>query len=275
VASTTEGARVSGMRLARVLVTSPTWLIGEAALIAAFLFQALALHTGALSVVQPILVLELVFALILRRIWHHEDIPGAAWASAVAICAGLGVFVGMAEPRGGDATPTSSHWFAAVVLLGALVGLLVLIARWGSPTLRAALYGSAAAVVWALEATFIKAATDTISQFGFWGAFLHWPLYAVAVGGVVGTLLVQAALHVGPLTVSQPFMVIIDPIISIMLGIWLYQERFTRDGTEIAIAGFSFALVVGGVLVMTTRGAAGDRVAVGDSRPTRGGVGSA
>jgi len=38
---------------------------------AAFVFQALALHSGQMSVVQPLLVTELVFALILRRRWEE------------------------------------------------------------------------------------------------------------------------------------------------------------------------------------------------------------
>jgi drug/metabolite transporter (DMT)-like permease len=82
-------------------------------------------------------------------------------------------------------------------------------------------------VVWALEATFIKTMTDTLTEDGVGGAFLHWPVYAVAIGGVVGTLLAQAALHVGPLRVSQPFLVIVDPLVSILLSVYLFREYFT------------------------------------------------
>ena len=38
----------------------------------------------------------------------------------------------------------------------------------------------------------------------------------------------NAALHVGPLWVSQPFLVIIDPIVSVALSVWLFGERFTK-----------------------------------------------
>ncbi len=33
-------------------------------------------------------------------------------------------------------------------------------------------------------ATFIKATTDTLTQFGVGGRFTHWPAYALAVGSV-------------------------------------------------------------------------------------------
>ena len=37
--------------------------------------------------------------------------------------------------------------------------------------------------------------------------FAHWPVYALAVGSVAALFLMQAALHVGPLRASQPFLV--------------------------------------------------------------------
>ena len=46
--------------------------------------------------------------------------------------------------------------------------------------------------------------TDTLTQFGPLGMFTHWPVYALAVGAIAAEFLNQAALHVGPLSVSQP-----------------------------------------------------------------------
>ena len=67
--------------------------------------------------------------------------------------------------------------------------------------------------------------------------FIHWPVYALAAGGVAALFLEQAALHVGPLRASQPFMVIIDPIVSIALSVWLFGERFTADAAVLAVGG--------------------------------------
>jgi hypothetical protein len=125
------------------------------------------------------------------------------------------------------------------------------LARWGSPGRRAALYASAAAVMWALVATFIKATTDTLAQFGVAGMFTHWPVYALAVGSVAALFLEQAALHVGPLRVSQPFLVIIDPIVSIALSVWLFGERFTADAAVLAVAAVAFAVMCAGVVLLT------------------------
>lgn len=47
----------------------------------------------------------------------------------------------------------------------------------------------------------------------------RWPVYALAAAGLATEVLEQATLHVGPLSVSQPLLVIVDPITSIMLSV--------------------------------------------------------
>ena len=251
VASTTAPPRSSGWQLVVYLFRNPLWLLGWAALAAAFVFQALALSQGQISVVQPLLATELVFMLLLRRVWIHQSIRPITWAAATLTCIGLTVFIAAGQPGGGQPTPTSRHWFTAGLACCAAAAVLAVLARWGSPSLRAALYGSASAVMWALVATFIKATTDTVTQFGVAGMFAHWPVYALAAGSVAALFLMQAALHVGPLRASQPFIVIIDPIVSIVLSVWLFAEHFAADGAALAIAAIGFAVMCAGVVLLT------------------------
>ena len=134
---------------------------------------------------------------------------------------------------------------------GVAAAVLAALAQRGSENWRAAAYASAAAIMWALVATFIKTTTDTLTQFGVAGMFTHWPIYALVVGAVAGTLLQQAALHVGPLKVSQPFLVIIDPVVSIALSVWLFAEYFTSSAGVIALAAAAFAVMCAGVVILT------------------------
>jgi hypothetical protein len=189
--------------------------------------------------------------LVLRRFWIHQSIRPVAWASAIVTCVGLTVFVIAGQPGGGQPTPASKHWLTAALACCAGAGVLAVAARWGSPDLRAALYGSASAVMWALVATFIKATTDTLTEFGVAGMFTRWPVYALAVGSVAALFLMQAALHVGPLAASQPFLVIVDPIVSIVLSLWLFGERFTSSSAVLALAAAGFAVMCAGVVVLT------------------------
>ncbi len=251
MASTADPRGSSGWRLVLYLFRSPLWLFGWVALAAAFVFQALALNAGLLSVVQPLMATELIFALVLRQFWIHQSILKITWGGAALACVGLGVFIVAGEPRGGRPTPTSQHWIAAVVACGATAAVLAALAQRGSANWRAAAFASAAGTIWALVATFIKTTTDTLTQFGVAGMFTHWPVYALAVGAVAGTLLQQAALHVGPLKVSQPFLVIIDPIVSITLSVWLFAEYFTSSAAVLAAAAAAFAVMCAGVVLLT------------------------
>jgi hypothetical protein len=231
----------AGWRFVRYLVTNPLWLFGWVALAAAFVFQALALHNGNMSVVQPLLVTELVFALVLRRLWIHQGIRALTWWAAGLTCVSLALFIAMSEPTGGTSEPTGGAWVTAVVATGGAAGVLALLGARGSPVRRAALLGAATSVLWALVATFIKATTDSLTQYGPAGMFAHWPIYALAATGLTAELLNQAALHVGPLSVSQPLIVIVDPIVSIALSVWVYAETFAASTPRLCVAALSFA----------------------------------
>jgi hypothetical protein len=251
VASTGDPDRPSGLRIIGYLLRNPRWLAGSGAQVGAFAFQAVALQLGQVSVVQPLLVTELVMALVLRRVWIHQAVAGIAWAAGVAACAGLAVFIVAAEPRGGHSGPTSGHWTAAIVACVAVVAVLITLARYGSPARRAALFGAAGGITWALEATFIKSATNDLAQAGLSGLFSHWPVYAVAVGGAAGVIIEQAALQNGPLRVSQPLLVITDPIVSIALSVWLFGEYFVLSPGVLAAAAAGFAVMCAGVVVLS------------------------
>jgi drug/metabolite transporter (DMT)-like permease len=251
IASIAAPRRSSGWRLVVYLFRSPLWLFGWVALAGAFVFQALALHNGLVSVVQPLMATELVFMLVLRRRWIHQSIRPIAWGAAIVTCAGLAVFIVAGQPGGGQSTPISHHWFAAILACCAGSALLAVLARWGSPGLRAALYAAAAAVMWALVATFIKATTDTLAQFGVGGMFTHWSIYALTAGSVAALFLQQAALHVGPLRASQPFLVIVDPIVSIALSVWLFGESFTAHSAVLALAAAAFVVMCAGIVLLT------------------------
>jgi drug/metabolite transporter (DMT)-like permease len=273
VASTADPDRPTGIGLVGYLLRNPRWLAGSAAQVGAFAFQAVALQLGQLSVVQPLLVTELVMALVLRQVFIHQEVAWAAWGGAAAAVAGLAVFIVAAEPRGGQAGPTTGHWTAAVVACVAVVAALIAGASGGSPSRRAALYGLAGGITWALEATFIKSATDDLARSGLSGLFASWPVYAVAVGGAAGVVIEQAALQSGPLRVSQPMLTITDPIISIALSVWLFGEYFVLNPAVLAAAAAGFLVMCGGVVVLsltapatveTDVGRAGDAATVRD-----------
>jgi drug/metabolite transporter (DMT)-like permease len=261
-ASISAPKRETGLRLVGYLFHQPLWLIGWIAAVGGFLFQALALHNGQLSVVQPLLVTELVFVLVLRWLWIRQDVARAAWAAGVVVCAALAVFLAVAEPSGGKPNPTTTDWLAALLVFGGLIAAGVAAGTHGSPVRRAASFAVAGSLGWALMAVFLKTTTNALTADGLGGLFATWPLYALAAAAISATVLEQSALHVGPLSVSQPLLVIINPLASIFLSIWLFDERFTASPGRVVIAIFAFAALAIGVVELS-------RAAPRDLTPTR------
>jgi hypothetical protein len=247
----------AGMRAARLLghlVRQPMWLLGQGAWVAAIGLQAAALYLGRLSVVQPVLVSELVFVLVIRRLVMHWPVRAAAWGAAALVCVSLSLFLVAAEPRGGHPTPTPSAWLWALVATGGLVVAAVLLAGRRSPVRRAACYATAAATLGALEASFLKTATHTLSAQGLAAALTDWPVYALALAGAVSGVLVQTALRIGPLTVAQPLLVVVNPLVSVVLSVWLFGEHFTDDPGTVTLGACAFAGIVAGVVLLASRG---------------------
>ena len=86
----------------RATLSQPLWLGGIACDIIAVGLQVLALHLGSLSVVQPLLITGLLFALILRPRVEHHRISRRQLSWAVVLTAALAGFLLLA---------TSGHFF--------------------------------------------------------------------------------------------------------------------------------------------------------------------
>jgi len=169
-ASISAPKREKGWRLALYLLRQPLWLLGWAAAAGTFIFQAFALHNGPMSVVQPVLITELVFVLALRWVWFHQRVAAAAWASVVVVCLALAVFLIAAEPTGGQTTPETKQWLSAVLVFGGAIAVLTALGRTGPPVRRAAVFAVAAGLTWAMEATFLKAlrSVEAVSPAVLW-----------------------------------------------------------------------------------------------------------
>src|SRR5690349_15049219 len=236
------------------LLGQPLWLLGNLSWLIALVLQALALHFGPLAVVQPLLISELVFVLLIRRFVMRWPVRGAAWWSAALLAASLAVFLAAAHPHGGHPFPTAGRWIGALVACASVVVIAVVLGRDGTPARRGACYATAAAVLAALEASLLKTLTQELSDGGLLEAFTHWQLYAFAASGLVSGVLVQAALRVGPLTVSQPLLVVLNPLTSIVLSVWLFGEHFSTNPPTVVLGGVAFVGVLFGVVLLTATG---------------------
>lgn len=212
----------------------PIWFAGLALATVSFLLQAIALSLGDLSTVQPVMVTELVFLLVILGIWFHRSLGWREWIGVSGTAIGLGVFLGASAAVGGNERPESSDWLLLLVAsIGAIVTSCALASR-GSRSWRAACFGVAGGVAFALTAAFVKTAADQWSR-GPWFVLSHWEAYAVAVAGLGGLVIAQHALDAGPVAASQSALLIVNPLASIVMGILLFGDRLRLSGGREAI----------------------------------------
>jgi drug/metabolite transporter (DMT)-like permease len=228
-------------------VRRTVWLIGFAVMIGAFLLQAFALHFGPLTVVQPILTLELPFLVAILWLWFRQAMTWREWVGAFSAAGGLALFLVIAHPSGGNQHPATGDWVLVITVCVAAVVTAIVLTRIGSTAWKAAMFGTAAAIDFALTAAFIKQMTDEISMHG-WGFLQHWSPYAVAVTGVMGLFLAQNAFHAGPVTASQATLVIVDPLASVAIGIGLFGDTVRGGIGPVTLEVASLAVMFAGVL---------------------------
>jgi drug/metabolite transporter (DMT)-like permease len=217
------------------------WIAGFLLMIGAFLLQFSALHFGRLAAVQPVLTLELPFLVAILGLWFRHPLRWREWIGTIAAAGGLAGFLLLASPAGGDQLPDVGDW--VMVTSGCIVAALVavLLTRVGPSAWRAAMFGVAAAIAFAFTAAVIKEMNLQIDQ-GWSTVFVHWAPYALVATGLAGLFLSQNAFHAGPVTASQSMLVIVDPLVSIAIGISLFGDRLSTAGVR--GPGEALALVV-------------------------------
>ena len=221
------------------------WLIGLAFMIASFLSQAVALHLGDLSQVQPILTTELLFLIIILATWFRFRIGLREWLGCVAAAGGLAGFLLFAQPGGGDSVPTARGWVVVGSICGFVVVLAIVLALRGPRWWRAAMFGTAGAIGFAFTAALIKTVTGFIAT--DWAQmFVHWETYALALCGVGSLFLAQNAYHAGPIAASQTALVLVDPLASLAIGIGLFGDNLRTAGAYGPLEAVSLVIMFAG-----------------------------
>ncbi len=233
-------------RLMAYALRRKVWLAGFGTMIAGFLLQFLALHFGHLSLVQPILTLELPFLVAILGLWFRHPLGVREWVGATGSAAGLALFLALAAPSGGSQLPGWADWSYVSIGCVGLAAAAVLLTRVGSTAWQAAMFGLSAGIAWAFTAALIREVNLQIDQ-GWSTVFLHWPPYALAGAGLAGMFLAQNAFHAGPITASQSMMVIVDPLISILIGVFLFGDRVSTTGVRGPGEGVALLVLFAGV----------------------------
>jgi len=238
------------LRLIAHAVRNKIWLAGFGLMTFSFVMQALALHLGRLSEVQPILTIELLFLVVILGTWFRYSIGWREWVGATAAAAGLSGFLIFAAPGGGDLRPTAVEWGEVGGACAVVIASGIFLARRGPRWWRAAMFGFAGAVAYAFAAACTKEMTGYLAN-DWVSIFWHWQTYGLALSGSLAVFLTQNAYHAGPIAASQSTLVLVDPLASILIGIGLFGDDLRTRGAWGPLEAASLLVLFGGGVLLS------------------------
>ncbi|MFD6098669.1 DMT family transporter [Nocardiopsis flavescens] len=248
-----DAVRAPGGQVARAgfllhLLRQPRWLLGTLAAGAGVCLHLLALSGAPLTVIQPIGVTGLLFAIVLSALFNHQRVRPSQIIAGVAVMAGL-IGVLLTFPHGSElpVMPTG----VALVLTGATLsaGLAVyLTAHWmpsGARAIALALAGGTA-----MGATSGLARVITANAVADWTTVVGWLTLLAVVLAAFGGLLMQNAYRTGHFAAAYATLLITDPVVSVGIGAILLGEGAPETPAD-QVGAFAFAaLAMAGTIAL-------------------------
>jgi drug/metabolite transporter (DMT)-like permease len=232
------------------LVHNRRWLAGLAVMVAGYLVAAWTLGHLDLSVTEPLLSTNLIFALILAVPLSGQALRRTEIAGAVLLTAGVAA---LSLTRSVHAPVLSfgsfSHWPAAG-LIALIAVALVQLGRRCSGTVRATLTGTAAGLFLGIADAFTRLSVQEIDGRHPLSLLVHWPGYATILASIIGLWLMQNAFNAAQLHASLPAVTAAEPAAGIVLGIVVFGDVVHVSPLLLAVQGAGIAAMVGGVILV-------------------------
>jgi drug/metabolite transporter (DMT)-like permease len=244
----------TALGLLRHLLHQPVWVVGVAAAAVGLVLHVIALRGGRLTLVQPLLVSGLLFALPVSVLLERRRPSLVEWLWGLAVIAGLSLFLLSARPRGGAAAAPAAA-LAVACGLGVAVMLLLLATSRESSRHKPLLLAAAGGIGFGVTSALMKQCAADAS--GGVVSLLSAPsLYALVAVGALSIVVTQVAYRAGPLAASLPAMTIGDPAAAVLIGVFAFHETLNRGPGSIAVELVGFVLMGFGTRELARRSAA-------------------
>jgi uncharacterized membrane protein YeaQ/YmgE (transglycosylase-associated protein family) len=234
------------------LIRRPLWLLGQLLATCAFVLHALALHAGALALVQPIVVSGIVWAVPARAAMNRQMPAWSEIRAVVLTASGLALFLVASSPTQG--VVADRGWSSLLVALGAVVLALLatLIAEniRDRPRQKGFFLGVTAGLLFGLVAGLLKMSLEAFSRGGLHLVLTSWPAWGLLLAGAGGVLTNQRAYRVAALSASMPVLNIVNVLTALTFGYTVFHEVPRHSPLLIAIEVVAMSAVSAGLWLL-------------------------
>ncbi|MFF3353835.1 DMT family transporter [Streptomyces sp. NPDC002917] len=237
-------------RLLLDLMQVRSWLAGVGLMVSGMALGALALGKGEVSVVEPLLATNLLFAMALSRHRTGQRLGRQGWAGLWLLAGGVTAFLLGGRPQGGETiTNALRHWMVVGVVVGIAL-LLTTFAKRSQHGAAPALLAVAAGLLYGLQDALTRMSGEVLSDAGSTALVTSWQPYAVVVLGVTGLILVQSAFETAPLRMSLPALTAAQPLAGIACGIGFLGDQVRTDAGALAWQAAGLVAIVVGIVLL-------------------------
>ncbi|MCF3175731.1 DMT family transporter [Streptomyces sioyaensis] len=240
------------VRLLLDLVRMPLWVAGIGLMVAGMALGAIALGMGDITLVEPLLATNLLFAMALSRRLTRQRLGRSGWAGLWLLAGGVTAFIVAGRPQGGRSSADQTwQWLIMGMVLGTALVLAAVAKRERvHVSLEAALLGVAAGLLYGLQDALTRISGENFGR-GGWGALLtSWQPYAIVVLGVLALVLVQSAFESAPLRLSLPALTAAQPLAGIACGVGFLGDRLQVTAGALAWEVAGIVAVVAGIVLI-------------------------
>ena len=235
--STTKQEKVSRTldpRLILHLLRRPRWVLGWVPMIGGTVLQALALRIGPLALVEPLLLAGVFVAVPLSAAFNGQRPARRDFVVVALGVVGLSAFLAAASPEAGLSQAPTSDWVPVLVAVPLAFAVCLLLAWRVTGAARGILLGIGAGLLYGFDVSLLKTITVQFSG-GLAAVFTSWHVYALMVGGLTAMILNQNAFQSGRIAAPLTTIALVDPIVSVVIGVTVYQEVLSLSGFRLPV----------------------------------------
>ena len=123
--------------------------------------------------------------------------------------------------------------------------------------MKAGTYGTIAGVLFGLSASLTKPVIETL-HVSVSDVLSDWMLYALAIAGGIGFVVQQLSLATGKLAPSVATTSVANPVVSVLLGVILLEERLSRPAWHVVVAVIGLGAALAGAVAITVKREGGE-----------------
>ncbi|MFI6015666.1 DMT family transporter [Streptomyces sp. NPDC051243] len=237
------------------LMKVPRWLGGIGLMVVGMALGAMALGQGEISLVEPLLATNLLFALMLSRRQTKQPLGRQGWTGLALLAGGVTAFIVAGQPHGGTATDNPlRHW----LIIGVMIGVALLLTGYAKRSRLSsgpALLATAAGLLYGVQDALTRVTGQRFAEGGITEVLTGWQPYAVVAIGLTGLILVQSAFETASLRMSLPALTAAQPLAGIACGVGFLGDRLRTDAGALAWEAAGLAGIVVGIILLGTHSA--------------------